>query len=143
MFALLFRPNFYNSGDPEDMQSGNMMSPGHNPQHPPPASPGSMGCPFPGQSPPKQLPPQGFGQSSSTPSPILPGQDFQGNLQQMSFQNPQMNQQGASFQSMPEMQKNVPFQTMGQIPSEFFKNLFSSQTLGLGGKTHFIVLFVF
>ncbi|KAI4897226.1 hypothetical protein NFI96_004597 [Prochilodus magdalenae] len=139
---IALRPNFYNStsppagqlqgaggsaqftGAPEDMQAGSMMSPGHSHQPPPPESPGSIGGPslhFPGlpQSPPAQPLPQGFGQGPPVPPPVSTGQHFHGNMQQM-------NQQGASLQS------DMPFKAMGQMPSEFFKNLFSSQSLGLG-----------
>ncbi|XP_026883489.2 zinc finger CCCH domain-containing protein 6 [Electrophorus electricus] len=159
---IALRPNFYNStspppgqfqgtgssaqftGSPEDMQAGHMLSPGHSHSlPPPPGSPGSLGGPplhYPGpgfpQSPPRQSTTQGFGQGTSLPPPGLSGQAqvFHGNLQQMNHQspNPHMNQQGTPFQSMPDMQMNTPFQTMGQMPSEFFKNLFSSQSLGLG-----------
>ncbi|XP_037394684.1 zinc finger CCCH domain-containing protein 6 [Pygocentrus nattereri] len=145
---IALRPNFYNSTSPppgqfcgasEDLQAGNMMSPGHNNHPPPTGSPGSMGGPslhFPGpglpQSPPGQPQSQGFGQGPSFPLPGLPGQHFHGNLQQMNHQDPQMNQQGASLQSVPDTQMNVPFKKMGQMPSEFFRNLFSSQSLGLG-----------
>ncbi|KAL6487642.1 hypothetical protein MHYP_G00042680 [Metynnis hypsauchen] len=145
---IALRPNFYNSTSPppgqfcgasEDTQAGNIMSPGHNNHPPPPGSPGSMGGPslhFPGpglpQSPPGQPPSQVFGQGPSFPPPGLPGQHFHGNLQQMNHQNPQMNQQGASLQSVPDTQMNVHFKKMGQVPSEFFRNLFSSQSLGLG-----------
>ncbi|XP_066535143.1 zinc finger CCCH domain-containing protein 6 isoform X2 [Hoplias malabaricus] len=149
---IALRPNFYNSssppsgqfqgsegsaqftGIPEDIQSDSMMSPGHNHQPPPPGSPGSTCCPslpFPGSGLPQSPPSQGFGQGPTMPPPVLPGQHFHGSLQQINHQNPQMNQQGGSFQSMPDlqMQKNVPFQTVGH--SEIFRNLFSSQTLGL------------
>ncbi|XP_030628682.1 zinc finger CCCH domain-containing protein 6 [Chanos chanos] len=157
---IALRPNFYNSssppgaqfqgnggpdqfsGGPEDMQTGSMMPACPNTTlPPPPGSPGSIGCPcppFPGpgmpQSPPGQPPPpQGFIPGHPMPPPFPPGQrppGFPSNRQNLS---PQQNQQGAPFSAMPgmEMQMNMPFQPMGQMPSEFFKNLFSSQSLGL------------
>ncbi|XP_072533612.1 zinc finger CCCH domain-containing protein 6 isoform X3 [Salminus brasiliensis] len=152
---IALRPNFYNSSSPppgqfqggggtaqftssqEDMQAGALMSPGHNHQPPPPGSPGSMGVPsshFPGpgppQSPQRQLPPQGLGQGPPMPPPILPNQHFHGSLQHMDHQNQQMKPQGSSLQSVSDiqMQMNMP---LSQMPSEFFKNLFSSHSLGL------------
>lgn len=142
---IALRPNFYNStsppagqfqggpqfgSSPEDMQAGNMMSPPPNPSHSP--HPGTMGSPPPPftgpvipQSPPCQPPPQGF------PMPP-PGQPpaFHGSMQHMSC--PPINQQGAPFPPMPDVQMNMPFPNMGQMPSEFFKNLFSSQSLTQG-----------
>uniref|UniRef100_A0A8B9GWL7 Zinc finger CCCH-type containing 6 n=1 Tax=Astyanax mexicanus TaxID=7994 RepID=A0A8B9GWL7_ASTMX len=141
---IALRPNFYNSTSPpagqfqgsegdaqfigsaEDMQAGTMMSPGHNHQPPPPVSPGSMGSPsthfpVPGlpQSPQIQIPPQGFGQGP----PLLPNQHFHGNLQHMDHQS----LQSSSFQS--------DIQTQMNMPSEFFKNLFSSHSLGLAEES--------
>ncbi|XP_051503784.1 zinc finger CCCH domain-containing protein 6 [Myxocyprinus asiaticus] len=152
---IALRPNFYNStsppagqfqggggpqftGCPEDMQTGNMMSSPPNPPQPPPS--GAIGHPpllFTGpgmpQSPPGQPPPQRFGQC---PPMSPPGQPpgFHGNMQHML--RPPMNQQGALFQPVPDMQMNMPFQNMGQMPSDFFKNLFSSQSLAQGDEGH-------
>lgn len=149
------RPNFYNStsppagqfqggpqfgSSPEDMQAGNMMSPPPNPSHSP--HPGTMGSPPPPftgpvipQSPPCQPPPQGF------PMPP-PGQPpaFHGSMQHMSC--PPINQQGAPFPPMPDVQMNMPFPNMGQMPSEFFKNLFSSQSLTQGGRSSFSMMII-
>ncbi|XP_060781360.1 zinc finger CCCH domain-containing protein 6 isoform X1 [Neoarius graeffei] len=144
---IALRPNFYNSTSPppgqfqssggsaqEDVETGNMLSPGHSHSIlPPPGSPGSMAGPalhFPGpglpQSPPPQAPPQGFGQGIPMSPTGLQGQPpvFHQNT------NPQMNQQGAQFKSLAGGQMNAPFQTMSQMPSEFFKSLFSVQPLG-------------
>ncbi|XP_051946034.1 zinc finger CCCH domain-containing protein 6-like [Xyrauchen texanus] len=152
---IALRPNFYNStsptagqfqggggpqftGGPEDMQTGNMMSSPPNPSQPPPS--GAIESPpllFTGpgmlQSPPGQQPSQGFGQC---PPMSPPGQPpgFHGNMQYMN--RPPMNQQGAPFLPVPDMQMNIPFQNMGQMPSEFFKNLFSSQSLATGDEGH-------
>lgn len=146
---IALRPSFYNStsppsgqfqgsevaaqfsSSPEDMQAGTIMSPGHNHQPPPSGSPGTMGSPsthfpvpsFP-QSPQRQLPPQGYGQGP----PILPSQHCHANLQNTDRQNLQTKAQGSSFQSDMQTQMNMP---LGQLPSEFFKNLFSSHSLGL------------
>ncbi|KAI5611536.1 zinc finger CCCH domain-containing protein 6 [Silurus asotus] len=145
------RPNFYNSTSPpsgqfegsgdspqEDTETANMMSPGHSHSIlPPPCSPGSMGGPalqFPGsgfpQSPSTQAPAHGFGQGVPVPPTGLQGQSqvFQQNT------NPQINQQGAPFKSLSGGQLNAPFQAMGQMPSEFFKSLFSVQPLGLADE---------
>lgn len=88
--------------------------------------------PLPGlpQSPPTQAPPQGFGQGIPMPLPGLQGQPsvFHQNT------NPQMNQQGAQFKSLAGGQMNAPFQAMSQMPSEFFKSLFSVQPLVLAGR---------
>lgn len=163
-FYIHCRPNFYNStsppagqfqgsggpvpfaGGPDDMQSGNMMSSPPNPSLPPP--PGSMGSPplpFTGpgmpQSPTGQPPPQGFGQCPPMPGHQGQPPSFHGNMQHMN--RPPMNQQGAPFQPVPDMQMNMPFQNMGQMPSQFFKNLFSSQSLTQGGRLIYIcVLYV-
>ncbi|XP_026079215.1 zinc finger CCCH domain-containing protein 6-like isoform X2 [Carassius auratus] len=144
---IALRPNFYNStsppagqfqggpqfgSSPEEMQAGNMMSSPPNPSHSPhPGSIGSPPIPFTGpgmpQSPPCPPPPQGFGQCSPRPPPGQPPA-FHGNMLHMN--PPLLNQQGAPmFQPVPVMQMNMPFQNMGQMPSEFFKNLFSSQSL--------------
>ncbi len=150
------RPNFYNStsppagqfqggpqfgSSPEDMQAGNMMSSPPNPSHS--SHPGSIGSPplpFTGpgmpQNPPGPPPPQGFGQCSLMPPPGQPPA-FHGNMQHMN--RPPLNQQGAPFQPMPDMQMNMPFQNMGKMPSEFFKNLFSSQSLAQGGRSLFSI----
>lgn len=151
ILIFYFRPNFYNSTSPpsgqiqgsggsaqEDMETGNMMSPGHSHSIlPPPGSPGSLCGPalhFPGpglpQSPPTQVPPQGFGQGNPMPTTGLQGQPL------VFHQNtkPQMNQQGAPFKSLDGAQMNAPFQAMSQTPSEFFKSLFSVQPLGLIGR---------
>ncbi|KAG7334319.1 hypothetical protein KOW79_002726 [Hemibagrus wyckioides] len=145
---IALRPNFYNSTSPpsgqfqgsggsaqEEVETGGMMSPGHSHSIlPPPGSPGSMGgpalhFPLPGlpQSPPTQAPPQGFGQGIPMPLPGLQGQPsvFHQNT------NPQMNQQGAQFKTLAGGQMNAPFQAMSQMPSEFFKSLFSVQPLAL------------
>ncbi|XP_017320297.1 zinc finger CCCH domain-containing protein 6 isoform X2 [Ictalurus punctatus] len=137
---IALRPNFYNSSSPpsgqfqgsgcsaeDDMETGNMMSPGHSQSIlAPPGSPGSMGGPalhFPGsglpQSPPTQAPPQGFGQGIPMPPTGLQG------LPPVFHQNtsPQINQQGAPFTPL----------AISQMPSEFFKSLFSVQPLGLAG----------
>uniref|UniRef100_A0A9J8DJ17 Zinc finger CCCH-type containing 6 n=1 Tax=Cyprinus carpio carpio TaxID=630221 RepID=A0A9J8DJ17_CYPCA len=150
---IALRPNFYNStsppagqfqggpqfgGSPEDMQAGNMMSSPPNPSHSPhPGSIGSPPLPFTGpgmpQSPPGPPPPQGFGQCSPRP-PLGPPPAFHGNMQHMN--HPPLTQQGAPlFQPVPDMQMNMPFQNMGQMPSEFFRNLFSSQSLAQGGTS--------
>ncbi|XP_056106636.1 zinc finger CCCH domain-containing protein 6 isoform X1 [Rhinichthys klamathensis goyatoka] len=148
---IALRPNFYNSASPpagqfqggpqfgsspEDMQAGNMMSSPPNPSHPPP--PGSIRSPplpFTGpgmpQSPPGQPPPQGFGQCSPMPPPGPPP-PFHVNMQHMN--HPPLNHQGAPFQPVPDMQMKMPFPNMGQMPSEFFKNLFSSQSLAQGDE---------
>lgn len=115
-----------------------MMSPSHSHSIlPPPGSPGSSGGPtphFPGpglpQSPPPPAPPQVFGQGIPMPPTGLQGQPpvFHQNT------NPHMNQQGAAFKSLADGQMNSPFQAMSQMPSEFFKSLFSIQPLGLAGK---------
>uniref|UniRef100_A0A8C2L396 Zinc finger CCCH-type containing 6 n=1 Tax=Cyprinus carpio TaxID=7962 RepID=A0A8C2L396_CYPCA len=148
---IALRPNFYNStsppagqfqggpqfgSSPEEMQAGNMMSSPPNASHAPhPGSIGSPPIPFTGpgmpQSPPGQPPPQGFGQCSPRP-PLGPPPAFHGNMQHMN--RPPLNQQGASFQPVPDMPMNMPFQNMGQMPSEFFKNLFSSQSLAQGDE---------
>ncbi|KTG03031.1 hypothetical protein cypCar_00017507 [Cyprinus carpio] len=149
---IALRPNFYNStsppagqfqggpqfgGSPEDMQAGNMMSSPPNPSHSPhPGSIGSPPLPFTGpgmpQSPPGPPPPQGFGQCSPRP-PLGPPPAFHGNMQHMN--HPPLTQQGAPlFQPVPDMQMNMPFQNMGQMPSEFFRNLFSSQSLAQGDE---------
>ncbi len=150
------RPNFYNStsppagqfqggpqfgSSPEDMQAGNMMSSPPNSSHS--SHPGSIGSPplpFTGpgmpQNPPGPPPPQGFGQCSLMPPPGQPPA-FHGNMQHMN--RPPLNQQGAPFQPMPDMQMNMPFQNMGKMPSEFFKNLFSSQSLAQGGRSLFSI----
>lgn len=151
MLIFCFRPNFYNSTSPppgqfqssggsaqEDVETGNMLSPGHSHSIlPPPGSPGSMAGPalhFPGpglpQSPPPQAPPQGFGQGIPMSPTGLQGQPpvFHQNT------NPQMNQQGAQFKSLAGGQMNAPFQTISQMPSEFFKSLFSVQPLGFAGR---------
>lgn len=127
---------------PEDMQSGSMMSSPPNHSLPPP--PGSMGSPPPPftgpgmpQSPTGQLPPQGFGQCPPMPGHQGQPPSFHGNMQHMN--RPPMNQQGAPFQ--PDMQMNMPFQNMGHMPSEFFKNLFSSQSLTQGGRSDISVMF--
>ncbi|TTI76916.1 Zinc finger CCCH domain-containing protein 6 [Bagarius yarrelli] len=145
---IALRPNFYNSTSPpsgqfpgdegsaqEDMETENMVSPGHSHSLiPPPDSPRSMGgpaVPLPGQtlpqSPPTQATPPGFGQGIPMPPPGLQGQSpiFHQNT------NPQMNQQGAQFKSLTGGQTNTPFQTVNQMPSEFFKSLFSVQPLAL------------
>ncbi|KAA0718349.1 Zinc finger CCCH domain-containing protein 6 [Triplophysa tibetana] len=150
---IALRPNFYNStsppagqfqgsggpmafaGGPEDMQSGNMMSPPPNPSlPPPPCSMGSPPPPFTGpgipQSPTGQPPSQGFGQCPPMPGHQGQPPPFHGIMQHMN--RPPMNQQGAPFQPRPDMQMNMRFQNMGQMPSEFFKNLFTSQSLTQG-----------
>ncbi|KTF84902.1 hypothetical protein cypCar_00023280 [Cyprinus carpio] len=149
---IALRPNFYNStsppagqfqggpqfgSSPEEMQAGNMMSSPPNASHAPHSgSIGSPPIPFTGpgmpQSPPGQPPPQGFGQCSPMPPPGQPP-PFHGNMQHMN--RPPLNQQGAPlFQPVPDMPMNMPFQNMGQMPSEFFKNLFSSQSLAQGDE---------
>ncbi|KAG1924575.1 zinc finger CCCH domain-containing protein [Pimephales promelas] len=148
---IALRPNFYNSASPpagqfqggpqfgsspEDMQTGNMMSSPPNPSHPPhPGSIRSPPLPFTGpgmpQSPPGQPPPQGFGQCSPMPPPGQPP-PFHVNMQHMN--HPPLNHQGAPFQPVPDMQMKMPFPNMGQMPSEFFKNLFSSQSLAQGDE---------
>lgn len=150
---IALRPNFYNStsppagqfqgssgpvpftGVPEDMQSCNMMSSPPNPSLPPP--PGSIGSPplmftGPGMplSPSGQPPPHGFCQSPPMPGHQGQPPSFHGNMQHMN--HPPMNQQGVPFQFVPDTQMNMPFQNIGQMPSEFFKNLFSSQSLAQG-----------
>lgn len=115
-----------------------MMSPGHSHSIlPPPGSPSSMGGPalhFPGPGPPQspqaQSPPQSFGQGIPMPSTGMQVQPpvFHQNT------NPQMNQQGAQFKSLAGGQINAPFQAMNQMPSDFFKSLFSVQPLILAGK---------
>lgn len=120
------------------METGNILSPGHSHSiMPPPGSPGSMGGSafhFPGagppQSPPTQAQAQVFGQSLPMPSAGLQSQPpvFHQTT------NPQINQQGASFNSLSAGPMNVPFQAISQVPSEFFKSLFSVQPLGLAGK---------
>ncbi|XP_056616990.1 LOW QUALITY PROTEIN: zinc finger CCCH domain-containing protein 6 [Triplophysa dalaica] len=150
---IALRPNFYNStsppagqfqgsagpmafaGGPEDMQSGNMMSSPPNPSlPPPPCSMGSPPPPFTGpgmpQSPTGQPPSQGFGQCPPMPGHQGQPPPFHGIMQHMN--RPPMNQQGAPFQPRPDMQMNMRFQNMGQMPSEFFKNLFTSQSLTQG-----------
>ncbi|KAF5900364.1 zinc finger CCCH domain-containing protein 6-like, partial [Clarias magur] len=140
---IALRPNFYNSSSPpsgqfqgsagsaqEDMETDSMMSPGHSHSIlPPPESPGSMGgtaLHFPGlpQSP-TQAPAQGYGQSILMPATGLQGQPsvFHQN------KNPQTNQQVAPFKA--GGQTDIPFQAMSQMPSEFFKSLFSVQPVGL------------
>ncbi|XP_053358380.1 zinc finger CCCH domain-containing protein 6 isoform X1 [Clarias gariepinus] len=139
---IALRPNFYNSSSPpsgqfqgsagsaqEHMETESMMSPGHSHSILPPESPGSMGgCAlhFPGlpQSPTQALP-QGYGQCILMPATGLQGQPsvFHQN------KNPQTNQQGALFKA--GGQTDIPFQAMSQMPSEFFKSLFSVQPVGL------------
>lgn len=149
MLIFYFRPNFYNSSSPpsgqfqgsgcsaeDDMETGNMMSPGHSQSIlAPPGSPGSMGGPalhFPGsglpQSPPTQAPPQGFGQGIPMPPTGLQG------LPPVFHQNtsPQINQQGAPFTPL----------AISQMPSEFFKSLFSVQPLGLAGRNETWLLYL-
>lgn len=161
MLMLIFslRPNFYNSTSPpsgqfqgsggsaqEDVETGTMMSPSHSHSLlPPPGSPGSIGGPvphFPGpglpQSPPPQAPPQGFGQGPMPATGLQgPPPVFHQNP------NPHMNQHGAPFKSLAEGQMNSPFQAMSQMPSEFFKSLFSVQPLGLAGKNETLLVLHF
>lgn len=124
------------------MQSGNMMSSPPNPSlPPPPCSMGSPPPPFTGpgmpQSPTGQPPSQGFGQCPPMPGHQGQPPPFHGIMHHMN--RPPMNQQGAPFQPRPDMQMNMRFQNMGQMPSEFFKNLFTSQSLTQGGRAYICV----
>ncbi|TRY97614.1 hypothetical protein DNTS_004746 [Danionella cerebrum] len=139
---ISLRPTFYNStspttaqfqgapqfpGNPEGLQAGGMMSPPPSSSISPHSGPlGSPPLPFTGpgipQSPPAQPSPHGF----PIPPPCPPP-GFHSSLHQMI--PPPLNQQGASFPPLPDGQMNAPFQKVNQMSSDFFRNLFSSQTL--------------